>query len=65
MPSSKAIKTKADSSPANYSNDVKKKLAASNRTGQACDRCRVCLIPYSSPSKQQSDVVLDSEDAMR
>ncbi len=37
----KASKTKADGSTADYSNDVKKKLSASNRTGQACDRCRV------------------------
>ena len=37
----KASKTKADSTTADYSNDVKKKLSASNRTGQACDRCRV------------------------
>ncbi len=37
----KVIKTeKLDSSP-NYSQDVKKKISASARTGQACDRCRV------------------------
>ncbi|KAI4132622.1 MAG: hypothetical protein LQ341_006243, partial [Variospora aurantia] len=27
--------------PADYSNDVRKKITSSNRTGQACDRCRV------------------------
>lgn len=47
MPSHKAPKLRAESSPSNYSNDVKKKLQASNRTGQACDRCRVCFLQAS------------------
>jgi len=38
----KLIKTEKDSS-ADYSKDVKKKISASARTGQACDRCRVSL----------------------
>ena len=37
----KIIKTEKDVSAADYSQDVKKKINASNRTGQACDRCRV------------------------
>ena len=37
----KIIKTEKDATPADYSQDVKKKINASNRTGQACDRCRV------------------------
>ncbi len=39
----KIIKTEKDASAADYSQDVKKKINASNRTGQACDRCRVWL----------------------
>lgn len=35
------IKTEEDSAAADYSQDVKKKISASARTGQACDRCRV------------------------
>lgn len=38
----KVIKTENDATGADYSQDVKKKINASNRTGQACDRCRVC-----------------------
>ena len=39
----KVAKTKPNSSPSgtDYSKDVRKKLESSNRTGQACDRCRV------------------------
>lgn len=37
----KIIKTEKAAAAANYSQDVKKKINASNRTGQACDRCRV------------------------
>ena len=37
----KIIKTEIGASPADYSQHVKKKTNASNRTGQACDRCRV------------------------
>ncbi|CAD6571612.1 MAG: hypothetical protein ASARMPRED_004654 [Alectoria sarmentosa] len=37
----KIIKTEKDAAAADYSQDVKKKINASNRTGQACDRCRV------------------------
>ena len=37
----KIIKTEKDATAADYSQDVKKKISASNRTGQACDRCRV------------------------
>ncbi|KAL6714100.1 hypothetical protein ACLMJK_008594 [Lecanora helva] len=36
----KLIKTEKDSTT-DYSKDVKKKISASARTGQACDRCRV------------------------
>lgn len=63
----KVIKTeKLDSSP-NYSQDVKKKISASARTGQACDRCRV-----SSSSDTVSSGVsitdsrpLGTQDALR
>ena len=39
----KVAKIKQNSSPSgtDYSKDVRKKLESSNRTGQACDRCRV------------------------
>ena len=37
------IKTEKNDSSADYSQDVKKKINASARTGQACDRCRVSL----------------------
>ena len=37
----KIIKTEKDSTASDYSQDVKRKINASNRTGQACDRCRV------------------------
>lgn len=37
------IKTEKDAASTDYSQDVKKKINASNRTGQACDRCRVWL----------------------
>lgn len=30
-----------------FSGSVKKKLASSSRTGQACDRCKVCRAPLS------------------
>ena len=39
----KLIKTEKNDSSADYSQDVKKKINASARTGQACDRCRVSL----------------------
>ena len=39
----KPIKTEQDTS-ADYSKDVKKKINASARTGQACDRCRVSVL---------------------
>ena len=32
-----------EGSPGNYSEQVRKKLAAASRTGQACDRCKVSL----------------------
>ncbi|KAL8919316.1 MAG: hypothetical protein Q9172_005037 [Xanthocarpia lactea] len=37
----KVLKARLDGSPADYSNDVRKKIVSSNRTGQACDRCRI------------------------
>ncbi|KAI4171988.1 MAG: hypothetical protein LQ343_003897 [Gyalolechia ehrenbergii] len=37
----KAPKAHVDGFPADYSKDVRKKIISSNRTGQACDRCRV------------------------
>ncbi len=63
----KVIKTeKLDSSP-NYSQDVKKKISASARTGQACDRCRVS--PSSdtvfSEAPITNPLVLGSQDALR
>ncbi|KAL8759146.1 MAG: hypothetical protein Q9199_000966 [Rusavskia elegans] len=39
--SNKVPKARVDGSPADYSNDVRKKIISSNRTGQACDRCRI------------------------
>ena len=39
----KHIKTERDDTLADYSQDVKKKISASARTGQACDRCRVSM----------------------
>ena len=39
----KLIKTEKDIA-ANYSQDVKKKITSSARTGQACDRCRVSVL---------------------
>ena len=63
----KVIKTeKLDSSP-NYSQDVKKKISASARTGQACDRCRVSPsidTVYSAASITNS-WALGSQDALR
>ncbi|KAL8785176.1 MAG: hypothetical protein Q9213_003523 [Squamulea squamosa] len=37
----KVHKPRVDGSPADYSHDVRKKIISSNRTGQACDRCRI------------------------
>ncbi|KAL8934710.1 MAG: hypothetical protein Q9211_005089 [Gyalolechia sp. 1 TL-2023] len=37
----KAPKARAEGFPADYSKDVRKKIISSNRTGQACDRCRI------------------------
>jgi len=37
----KLIKTEKDNAAVDYSQDVKRKICASARTGQACDRCRV------------------------
>ena len=39
----KVIKTEKKDSSTDYSQDVKKRMNASARTGQACDRCRVSL----------------------
>ncbi|KAL8889830.1 MAG: hypothetical protein Q9192_005958 [Flavoplaca navasiana] len=39
--SNKVPKTRVDGSPADYSNHVRRKIISSNRTGQACDRCRI------------------------
>ena len=39
----KPIKSEKDGN-ADYSQDVKKKINASARTGQACDRCRVSAL---------------------
>ncbi|KAK4935479.1 hypothetical protein LTR10_023466 [Elasticomyces elasticus] len=39
-PPSKKIKTLSAEEPAQYSDAVRKKLAATSRTGQACDRCK-------------------------
>lgn len=39
-PPSKKIKTLPTEEPAQYSDAVRKKLAATSRTGQACDRCK-------------------------
>ena len=39
--SRKSIKADHDGDHPDYSSDVRKKLQGSNRTGQACDRCRV------------------------
>jgi hypothetical protein len=33
-----------------YSSSVRKKLSGSSRTGQACDRCKVCVLPLSPSS---------------
>ena len=48
----KIIKTEKDATAADYSQDVKKKINASNRTGQACDRCRVCHISIHTTCHQ-------------
>lgn len=47
----KLIKTEKDGLVADYSQDVKKKITASARTGQACDRCRVgsCCLGGACP----------------
>ncbi|KAL8691819.1 MAG: hypothetical protein Q9218_003037 [Villophora microphyllina] len=37
----KALKVRASASAEDYSNNVRKKIISSNRTGQACDRCRI------------------------
>ena len=37
----KVVKVEHDADPPDYSSDVRKKIQTSNRTGQACDRCRV------------------------
>ncbi|KAL9593511.1 MAG: hypothetical protein Q9219_007516 [cf. Caloplaca sp. 3 TL-2023] len=37
----KVPKPRFDASSADYSSDVRKKIISSNRTGQACDRCRI------------------------
>lgn len=41
-PSTKTIKTE-QVRPEEFSSTVKKRLQNSSRTGQACDRCKVCL----------------------
>lgn len=52
----KHIKIEKDDTAASYSQDVKKKISASTRTGQACDRCRV-----SAPCRV--DIKHDKADA--
>ncbi|KAL8638690.1 MAG: hypothetical protein Q9228_004181 [Teloschistes exilis] len=37
----KTLKLRANASAEDYSNNVRKKIISSNRTGQACDRCRI------------------------
>ncbi|KAL8825597.1 MAG: hypothetical protein Q9191_004317 [Dirinaria sp. TL-2023a] len=39
--SRKVVKVEHDGDPPDYSSDVRKKIQTSNRTGQACDRCRM------------------------
>jgi hypothetical protein len=33
-----------------YSGNIQKKLKASNRAGQACDRCKVSRLPLERPN---------------
>lgn len=41
-PGAKAVKTE-NFGGENFSHQVKEKLKTSTRTGQACDRCKVCM----------------------
>lgn len=41
---------KTETRPEDFSNSVKKRLQSSTRTGQACDRCKVCR-ELSYPSR--------------
>ena len=63
----KIIKTEKDAAAADYSQDVKKKINASNRTGQACDRCRVWPPTYIMLAKEPhaDELPAGSEDALR
>lgn len=51
------IKTEKDGNT-DYSQDVKKKINASARTGQACDRCRVSEICRLCAMNSQSLILL-------
>ncbi|KAL9042908.1 MAG: hypothetical protein Q9214_003650 [Letrouitia sp. 1 TL-2023] len=55
----KAARSRGSGLPSDYSNDVRRKITASNRTGQACDRCRVS---YQTPGSTRFN---DPKDAMR
>ena len=50
---------KADSKSENFSESVKKRLQHSTRTGQACDRCKVCC--RQRRAIHQGDAKLTSE----
>lgn len=39
---------KTEQKPEDFSNSVKKRLQSSTRTGQACDRCKVCAHSFTS-----------------
>ena len=64
LPNGSRKRNKQDGATADYSSDVRKKLQSSNRTGQACDRCRVSNPkPINIPTCLHD--LIDAQNALR
>lgn len=53
---------KTEQKPEDFSNSVKKRLQSSTRTGQACDRCKVCAPLQFLSSRHEGNQSLDPID---
>lgn len=58
---------KTETKPEDFSSSVKKRLQSSTRTGQACDRCKVCCRPRRAIHQGDAKLTncLDTQNTMR